>query len=107
MRDPIPRPPIQRFDSGVMMSALTGENPKVTHFLFLAASAQAGMYRDKSAYGWWLMTPDGNRMCGGNSTLASPVRAWLTSALLSAALEAVPNVPEGGRLHVVSNLRDS
>ena len=44
---------------------------------------------------------------GGNSTLASLVQGWQAVALLQAMLESVPNVPAGGHLHVVSELKNA
>jgi hypothetical protein len=88
------------------MPTLTEECPTATHFLFVAASGEGGASRDQSGFCWWILTPDTERLSGGNNTLTAPVQDWHPAALLHATLEAAPNVPPGGHLHVVSTYKD-
>ena len=107
MRDPNPTIIDPEIDSRVTISTLTDENPKATHVSCSSRQAPRRGERNEAAYGRWIITPDRKPISWGNSTLASSVQGWQAVALLQAMLESVPNVPAGGHLHVVSELKNA
>jgi hypothetical protein len=90
------------------MADLSVENPAATHFVFIAASGQPGRGRwdPLSGYAWWVLSPNAQRVQGGNSTLNAPVDNWHTTAAVQAAVEAVTQSAIAARshLHFVSTL---